>query len=375
VLASARIRWTWLLCLAALACGSPTPVGLGSVSSTLYVRTDTNATTVWSPRQRIAGKIGDTAGVEAALTVDSWTGASIDVTTAATKAVSEVRKEITASAYYAFPNATLSGGYRYSTENDYWSNGGVGTLAFDLANNNTQLALTAFGSKDIVGRSGDAFFRKPQSSLGARLGLTQVIDRKSLVQLSLEIARVTGYQSSPYRFVAVGGDGTCAGFAAYCLPEQVPSERLRAALVARARRALSDTLSAGIEYRLYHDDWGLWSHTIAPDLALLVGAHCTLTFSYRYYTQGEASFYRPRYLLSGGADMPAFLTRDRELSALYSNRLGLGYLHSFPLGEDGSHFLTAALRGGVTRYTYLAFVGLTHVDALESTFLLSLDWQ
>src|SRR4051794_19393662 len=65
--------------LASSSCGPEKNAALASVSSTLYARSDTNATTVWSPRQRLAGKLGDSAGAEAALAIDSWTGASIDI--------------------------------------------------------------------------------------------------------------------------------------------------------------------------------------------------------------------------------------------------------------------------------------------------------
>jgi hypothetical protein len=71
--------------------------------------------------------------------------------------------------------------------------------------------------------------------------------------------------------------------------------------------------------------------------------------------------------------VPRYLTRDRELSALYSNRVGVGYLHELGL-DDGSAVVTAAFRAGLTRYHYLAFVGLEHVDAVEATLFLSLDF-
>ncbi|HEX6244079.1 MAG TPA: DUF3570 domain-containing protein, partial [Polyangiales bacterium] len=274
-------------------CGSQQTSLETSAASSLYVRADTNATTVWSPREHVGTRIADRAGLEAALAIDAWTSASVDIVTAATRNlttaeqhyVSEVRKEVTAGAYYEFGVVTLSGGYRYSTENDYWSHGGVGNLTLDLAQKNTTLVLTALGSKDVVGRAGDLYWRAPQSSLGGRLTLTQVLDRRSLLQLSWETTRISGYQASPYRYVAIGGAGTCASLSPLCLPEQVPDERYRSAAVVRARRALGNIVSLGVEYRFYFDDWGLYSHTITPDLQLLLGDHGTLGLSYRYYTQ------------------------------------------------------------------------------------------
>lgn len=353
-------------------CGASSKAGVTSVSSALYTRVDSNSTTVWAPRTSLGAKLGESAGIETAVAVDSWTGASIDVTTAATSAVHEVRKEVTAGGYYEFEDVTVGGGYRYSTENDYWSNGGVLNATIDMANNNTTLGIATFGSIDTVGRSGDPGFERGQQSIGGRLSLTQVIDTKTIVQFSAETTRVTGYQAGPYRFVAIGGQGTCAGFSPYCVPEVVPSLRYRSALIGQLRRALGEHFSAGAQYRFYIDDWGVYSHTLAPDLTLRVGEHGMLNASYRYYTQSEADFYRPRYV--DEPSTPRYVTRDRELSALYSNRVGLGYEHEFEL-NDASTVLTMAFRGGLTRYRYLAFVGLKRVDAVETTFLLSLGFR
>src|SRR5687767_14048191 len=175
-----------------------------TVASALYVRTDNNATTVWAPRERLAARIADTAGLEATFSVDAWTSASVDIVTSATRnlrtgaphLVHEVRKEVTGGAYYGIGVATLSGGYRYSTENDYWSHGGVGNLTLDLATKNSSLVFTGFCSSDQVGHSGDRFWRAAQSSAGGRVSFTQVLDTKTLLQLSWETTRFAGYQAS-----------------------------------------------------------------------------------------------------------------------------------------------------------------------------------
>jgi hypothetical protein len=142
--------------------------------------------------------------------------------------------------------------------------------------------------------------------------------------------------------------------------------------VARLKRALGDHASAGVEYRFYFDNWGVHSQTISPTLTFPFSDNDTFSLGYRYYTQSQADFYRPRYLDPSG--QLSFVTRDRELSALYSNRVNGWYEHDFEFG-DGDTVLTAMLRTGLTRYHYLAFVGLTQVDAVEATFLLSLDFR
>lgn len=341
-----------------------------SAATSLYTRADTNATTVWSPRTQVAGQIGDATSVDAVYAVDAWTSASIDIVTAATAAVHEVRHELNGGVTHAWHDLSLAASYRYSTEKDYWSHGGVIQAALDLAHKNTTLALSLFGSRDTVGHALDQGFRELQFTLGGRLSLLQLLDRDSWAQLAWESLFVGGYQASPYRFVATGGQGTCASAAPYCSPEYVPDERYRHALVGRLRRAFGPRVSAGLEYRFYFDSWDLFSQTLAPSLAWLPVAHGTLSLDYRYYTQGEASFYQPRYF--GSAQSIGYLTRDKELSALFSQRLGLQYLHEFELA-GGRVLLSAAARASVTRIRYLAYVGLSRVDALETTLVLGLD--
>ncbi len=332
-------------------------------AQSVYVRTDSDATTVVSPRTRVAGKIGDDLQVEATYAVDVWTGASVDVVTAATRAIQEERHEIQAGAGYRRGDAALAASYRHSTEPDYESHGGVLRGTLDLARKNTVLTLAAFGSRDTVGRAGDPWFSEPQWSLGARFTVTQVLSKKAIGEVSWETMTIQGFQASPYRWVAIGGQGVCAGGAPFCVPEQVPDERHRHAATALARHAGPAGLSFGAKYRFYFDSWGLQSHTIEPDVAIAVTRDATLSLRYRYYTQGEAQFYRPRYFELDKVD---YLTRDRKLSAMYTHTLGLAYTRD--LVYDRS-VLSFGLQASGTYFSYLAFVGLEHVRALELTVL------
>src|SRR3954467_12410930 len=66
---------------------------LTDASSTVYVRSDTDATTIVSPTVKLGAR-ADKATVAATYSVDAWTGASVDVVTAATKAITERRHEV-----------------------------------------------------------------------------------------------------------------------------------------------------------------------------------------------------------------------------------------------------------------------------------------
>ena len=357
-----------LLVVLAVSCAGHSPK-VTDASSTVYVRSDTDATTIISPTVKVAGSL-DKATLGATYTVDAWTGASVDVVTAATKAIHEKRNEVDVALGYAGSTTTVSANYRFSYEPDYTSHGLTLGLRQELAGKNTTLSLDALGSDDRVGRSGDPNFTLPVRTVGGRLILAQVIDRNTIAELGAQTTLVSGYQASPYRFVAIGDVGTCVSNAPFCIPEQVPDERLRTAITARGRRALGRTLSLGLEYRFYFDDWAVRSHAVEPDVAWRLTDTQTVTMRYRYATQSEASFYRPRYF--DLAMTSGYVTRDRKLSALVTNELGLQYLHRIE-NEDGDRVITWGLRTTLSRVDYLAYVGLDHVWAIDVTGLVGVE--
>lgn len=343
---------------------------LTQASTNVYARTDTDETTIVSPTVRVAGEVGP-AAVETTYTVDAWTGASVDVVTAATGAISERRHEVDAQVGTTPGKAvTASANYRFSTENDYTSHGVTLSLRAELAHKNTTLGFDALGTSDRVGRSGDPGFSEPVRSAGGRLTVAQILDRATIAEVGWQTIVVDGYQASPYRFVAIGDLGTCDSRAPLCIPEQVPDHRIRNALTLRARRALAHAVSTGLHYRFYFDDWGIMGHTLEPDLAWRLSETQLVIARYRYATQSEAFFYRPRYFTL--ATTEGFVTRDRKLSAIVQNEVGLQYQHRIE-AESGDRVFVWGARSTLSRVDYLAFVGLDHVWAVELTVLVGIE--
>jgi hypothetical protein len=350
-----------------------------SASSAFYIRTDTDQTTVITPRMRVGAPLAEATRFDVVYTVDVWTSASIDIRTSASKAVTEQRDEIDASLMHAFTDVTVSGGYRYSTEYDYESHGGALSAAYDFADNNAQLALGARAYFDEVGRAGDPGFSEPSRMLTGRASFMQVLDAQTYLQFVYELTRQDGYLSSPYRYVRIATDvGTIPSTCQYpetayvertlrgCELENNPDQRLRHAAALHVRRALSDALSAGVNYRFYIDDWEMTSHTAGIDGALSIEPGWLFALGYRFYAQSSAahfaSFYPERPL-------PGHYTSDKELSALSSHRLELEVSRGFGLGEPGSE-LRAVLRGAPTYFIYDEYLLLDSVTALEVTFAL-----
>jgi hypothetical protein len=351
-------------------------VAAQDASSAVYVRTDSDRTTVISPRLRVGAPVGDSTRVDVAYSVDVWTSASVDIRASASKPITEQRDEIDASATQDFDDAKVTAAYRFSTEPDYVSNGGSIGASFDFAEHAATLAISGSASFDDVGRAGDPGFSRHLQTLGGRLSFTQLLDPKMLVQVMYEVSSQDGYLSSPYRFVAIGNmfsggvaEARCPanGTSYSCRPEHNPDERLRHALALRLRRALSTEIAAGLNYRFYLDDWGVLSHTVQAELGWVPDSNTTLSLRYRFYTQGAATQYAASFNSTTRA--VDFFTSDKELSPFVSHRIGLDVEHEWVLDEQ-HHTLLGALSIGPTFYMYSDFPPLTSINALEVTLAL-----
>jgi hypothetical protein len=339
-------------------------------AAALYVRGDSDETTVVTPRLRLGVPAGDDTRVGVVYMVDVWTSASIDIRTSASKAITEQRDEIDATVEHTVGDARFGASYRYSTEPDYESHGGTLGLDLDLADKSTTLGATLLATFDDVGRVGDPKFSRAARQFGARASLTQVLDRATLAQVIYEIGLSEGYLASPYRFVGIGGaDHSCRGVVLYCIPESNPETRLKHALAARGRRGLDDRLSLGASYRFHLDDWDLVSHTAEADLAWLPVTDLSLALRYRFYTQGAAAHYRPRYprLLA-----EALYTRDKELSPFDSHGAWLDLERAWTIDADGGS-LRALLSAGPTFYVYRDYPLLDAITAVEVTLAVVLE--
>jgi hypothetical protein len=136
------------------------------------------------------------------------------------------------------------------------------------------------------------------------------------------------------------------------------------------RRALTEEISVGANYRFYSDNWGLGSNTAGLQLGWLAAEKTTLTLRYRFYTQGSVRFYQRIY-----STLPApsaFTTRDREQSPMHDHRIGVDWQQKAPIGDKSTVLLLNIGVGG-DFYSYDKFVGLTQTKALELTLSVTLE--
>jgi hypothetical protein len=335
-------------------------------AAAVYVRSDTDHTVVIAPRLRVQTPIVETTRATVTYAADVWTSASVDIMASASKVpVTEQRDELDLAIDSEFEDVTVTAAYRLSIEPDYVSNGGSGGFSYDFADNNSTFALGVSASSDEVGKAGDPKFSRATTTFGGRLSFTQVLGVGTLAQLMYELARVDGYQASPYRWVPIGGDAECtaatrgqSGLSTLCVPEANPNERLRHAASIEFRQALSEVLSLGAAYRFYTDDWGITSHTVRGDLAWKVGDDTIVSPRYRFYLQNAANHYRARYPVP-----QQYVTSDKELSPLSSHRIALELDRVWHF--SGESTLSTTLGAAALFYTYDDFIPLDSITAYE----------
>jgi hypothetical protein len=243
-------------------------------------------------------------------------------------------------------------GVNFSTEYDYTSLSAHGTLSRDFNKSNTTLSGGLSLAYDTLSPEGDipvglstmvinrgqADFREAflatradsedqKNTADLILGLTQVVDQNTLMQISYSLSDVSGYLSDPFKIVSVVGDD---GRPVEYRYEKRPDARNKQSLYWQAKHHFeSDILD--LSYRFFWDDWGIRSHTVALRYRWMLGAQHYFEPHIRYYDQSEADFYR-RFLSEGEA-IPEHLSADYRLGDLNGITLGVKYGTTFNDGR------------------------------------------
>ena len=75
------------------------------------------------------------------------------------------------------------------------------------------------------------------------------------------------------------------------------------------------------DYRVYHDDWGIWGHTPEARVVQSIPWDIDVHLRYRLHHQSRADFYRVSYPTADPAEEP-YLTDDVKLSRLTKQTIG-----------------------------------------------------
>ncbi len=324
--------------------GQEAETGEGQATTRVLVYSDDDATSVVTSTVDAEVALPGQLQVGAHALVDVVSSASVDVVSAATERWDETRVEVGARVAGVVADVRLSLGYTRSQENDWLSHSVTVGANKQLFQDNTVLSGFYSVTSNTVGRASDPNFERSLDAHHAELGVSQLVDRKTRVGAAYTLQLLSGYLSSPYRFV-VATDGTR-------VPERHPDSRIRHAWSAWAIRAVGDFMSARVAYRIYADDWGIVSHTASLRWAAELGDRLVVGIEGRGYRQSRAHFFRSTYQTS-----LRYMSVDRELSPFWDGGGIVDIAATF--GP-----LTADAKVGVIHYELADFPGLRSRNAL-----------
>jgi hypothetical protein len=369
----------------------------------LYVESPTKShMTVYTPGADLEVRPWDFLAVRAGWEADVVSGASVavkaggayannhpgvDVITAAS--VHDLRNQAHGGFTLTNDNVSLTGGYVYSTENDYKSNAFSVAARTELFKHDTQLEIsyarnfdsvcdrvqvaTAKTSQYAALENHDGCFTNSPSRVSLPIDIdgfqgswSQAWTPIFATQLVYTGQVLNGFQSNPYRSVVLA-DGLKA-------QEHVPDNRARQALAGRANlfiKPIKAALRFGV--RGYYDTWDVKSGDVTLDFEKYFGDSFRVTLRGRAYKQGGAVFWSDDY--TGGAPplgpRGQYWTGDRELSPFWSVMGGLRAIYTITPHQGRILSIISGLRFGATfdvvQFNYseytLAGVPLTNTRA------------
>lgn len=190
------------------------------------------------------------------------------------------RRELAVSGSYYLDTGVLSANAGYSIEDDYRSRyfGLSGQRSFNQALT-TLAAGISYAADEIFPTDAEKFnrvTRESRFSTSAFVSLSQTIDQFSSFQVAFSLTEQSGFLSDPYK-----------------LRDVRPDHRTQLAVSGAYRRFVVAADAAWhLDYRHYHDDFGVSSHTIESAWYQNLGRRIQIIPHLRYYSQSAADFYR-----------------------------------------------------------------------------------
>ncbi|MDP3858665.1 MAG: DUF3570 domain-containing protein [Stagnimonas sp.] len=229
----------------------------------------------------------------------------------------------------------------YSSEDDYRALSGGAELGYTPATG----ALTytggfSYSSDEIEPTRGasspNVIASADKRTLSLYGGVAWVLGPDTVLQGSLSYLNNDGYLSDPYKLAYLTDSaGTTA--------DERPDGRIAWALTGRLRQFVPQLDGAlHLDYRWYHDDWKIESHTVDLAWYQTLPGDWQLTPSLRWYSQSQAFFYAPYY---GSERNDGFASSDYRLSPFgaLSGRLALSKrFGGWLLGAGVEHYQAKA---------------------------------
>lgn len=239
------------------------------------------------------------------------------------------------SAAIAWGANTTTPQFAYSLENDYESFGYAVNHTIDFNEKNTTLAIGGAYTHDNIFAATLGGDVRHKDSGDLLLGVTQLLGPRTIFTANLTVGVANGYLDDPYKAVHIpyypdplNPDPTAVTFS-----EKRPRQRIKEIGYFSLTHFFTPVNgSAETSYRLYHDSYGILSHTVSLTWYQKIGKHVIVSPLFRFVDQSAADFYMTQlpgdYTLNDPSDpyyapLPELYSSDYRLAALQTFTYGL----------------------------------------------------
>ncbi len=248
----------------------------------------------------------------------------------------------------------ISFGGNFSNEFDYQSISANTSVSHDFNQRNTTLNYGISFATDTITPVGDVPIPltevtdpdEPKIDRGANsdtrttidflIGVTQVISRRTIMQLNYSLGDSSGYHTDPYKIISVidSTPGATQGDTIRYLHEGRPEDRKKQSFYWQTKHHFDEDI-VDVSYRYFWDDWGIESHTIDFRYRWrFLDSKSYLEPHLRFYTQTAADFYA--HSLVDGAATPAYTSADYRLGEFDGTTIGIKYGRALSKGREFS---------------------------------------
>ncbi|WP_455208102.1 DUF3570 domain-containing protein [Kaarinaea lacus] len=219
---------------------------------------------------------------------------------------------------------TLTAGVGVSLDLVYPSGGAPDALA--NVNDPSNQTGGDGGDDEDEGEGGDGFNPEFKGTVDILFGVTQILNRYSLMQLNYSHGFIRGYLTDPYKVVSVvdniTGEPALTPTTTYgiYLNEKRPDARDTNSIYWKTVvNIFGDVLR--VSYRYFWDDWGIKSNTVDVKYRFELWDKFYIQPHYRYYTQTAADFYR--HSLRDNEAVPDYVSADFRLAEFVGETVGI----------------------------------------------------
>mgnify|MGYP000190877559 CR=1 FL=1 len=233
-------------------------------------------------------------------------------------------------------------GAHVSVEGDYTSVGGSLALELDSEDRSITYTIGGSSSSDKVSRTseqtpapltqsnaGTMYGAGHKNSYDLLLGISRVLNRRTVGMLNFTYSQSLGYHTDPYKVLSVAdeNDIPLIDGATY---ENRPDSRERFIFYSKIKHELpKNGHHLGLSYRFHTDSWDLNSHTIEGTYGFPIFESHRLEPFARIYSQQAAKFYTKTLAYDGAStweeaseNFPNYASADIRLANMTSATLG-----------------------------------------------------